>query len=263
MITDMLVSIKKHYPDLEVFNAKIYKYDRSNHVLLINKDYIFRFPKSEKGVLTLKKEARLLRKLDKSFKLNIPYPEYLNFADDNVGETFIGYRKLSGKPLSSEELKDDPNYRSNLEKILIFLRELHQYQTLSLDLSYFDDSFQNCWKRTYELIKEDKIDLKGKDKELLLSSFEEYFNLIEDESYEQTLIHGDFQIGNLLFDNGRICSVIDFEDSIIGDRAFDYATLLISLNEEGGLLKEFDNIIKGDESFYKRVEFYLLARPFI
>lgn len=263
MITDMLVSIKKYYPDLEVFNAKIYKYDRSNHVLLINKDYIFRFPKSEKGVQTLKKEARLLRKLDNSFKLSIPYPEYLNFADDSVGETFIGYKKLSGRPSTSEDIKNNPNYLPNLEKILIFLRDLHKYQTLSLDLSYFDESFMNCWRTIYEKLSNDELDLKGNSKEEILVKFEEYFALLDEETYEQNLIHGDFQIGNLLFDNSRICSVIDFENSVIGDRAFDYATLLLSLNEEGGILKKFDNIIKGNESFYKRVEFYLLAIQYI
>lgn len=263
MITDKLMSIKRHYPEMDVFSAKIYKYDRSNHVLLVNKDYIFRFPKSDKGVFSLKKEAKLLRKLDDSFRLRIPYPEFLNFEDDNVGETFIGYKKLEGRPSDAKELKESPNYGNNLEKIILFLRDLHMYSKFSLDLSYFNDNFQNSWRKHYDDILADNIILKGIDKNFIVEEFEKFFKLIDEEEYEESLIHGDFQISNILFDNGRVASIIDFEDSIIGDRAYDYATLIISLGEGRELLDSFKDIIKGNDNFYMRLDFYLLVIPLI
>jgi aminoglycoside phosphotransferase (APT) family kinase protein len=40
------------------------------------------------------------------------------------------------------------------------------------------------------------------------------------------LVHGDFRLGNILFDEGTVSGVIDIEALGSGTRAFDYATLL-------------------------------------
>jgi Ser/Thr protein kinase RdoA (MazF antagonist) len=40
------------------------------------------------------------------------------------------------------------------------------------------------------------------------------------------MVHGDFRLGNILFDHGRVSGVIDIEALGSGTRAFDYATLL-------------------------------------
>ncbi len=50
------------------------------------------------------------------------------------------------------------------------------------------------------------------------------------ECSDPTLVHGDFRAGNLLFDDGRISGVLDWEFAHVGDPARDVAWLMAKSN---------------------------------
>jgi aminoglycoside 2''-phosphotransferase len=70
--------------------------------ILINDEWVFRFPKNQEGANDLEKELKIMPHLAKCITLAIPRFEYVGKQEN--GLPFVGYRKLPGDILGEDAL---------------------------------------------------------------------------------------------------------------------------------------------------------------
>ncbi len=76
--------------------------------MTVNDTFLFRFPKHAQAIDEMERELRLLRALQGKLPLPIPDPIYSSLEPREVGQAFMGYAKLPGKPLYREMLESVP-----------------------------------------------------------------------------------------------------------------------------------------------------------
>src|SRR5215208_4696556 len=97
--------IKDAYPELDVHSAWLHNGEgQFNDILFFNDDLIFRFPRNERNLDDFLREIEILQKLQERISLPIPNPIYVSSGSRKIGETFMGYKMLSGKPLFRDVL---------------------------------------------------------------------------------------------------------------------------------------------------------------
>jgi aminoglycoside 2''-phosphotransferase len=120
--------IKKHYPGLQIETALFNQEGQYNDVLVINEDLIFRFAKVPAAVETLRQEIVIQQSLQDHISLTIPDPIYRSVETEIVGEVFVGYRMIPGKPLwldDFEAISDSKALKRMAVELAGFLFELH------------------------------------------------------------------------------------------------------------------------------------------
>ena len=105
-------------------NQSLY-YQRApdNLVALVNKEWIFRFPRSLESLPVIKHEKLLLEQISSSITMQIPHFDYIGYHT-----AFVGYRKIEGESLDEEKYSTlDERERQRLaESLALFLTRLHQ-----------------------------------------------------------------------------------------------------------------------------------------
>ncbi len=205
----------------EVFKEPIEDYTIINEsywnvVLEINKNWIFRFSKSEIDLKQLSLEKLFLPKFHELSSIEIPYIEY-------EGEGFIGYKKIHGIPLSPEIYNTLSSSDKNeiWKSIWNFLTQLHSIKFLDKNLVYFpywDDDF---WQKLWEPVK---LQLSDTARKNAFKYFTNYFEQVSKSSIELTICHADFHPNHLLYNSStqNISGVIDFGRLSINDPAVDF-----------------------------------------
>jgi aminoglycoside 2''-phosphotransferase len=231
-----------------------------NDILVINKEFIFRFPKYPQFLAQLKVEACLLNSLRKKLPLEIPNPLFENLAGVQVGEAFLGYRMIPGEPLWREIL-EKLNYEPLLDKLAIqlgaFLKALHSIPITDIHckLSRLDTHEEIL--DIYTHIRKNLFPLMRNDARLWAAShFETHLDKQKNFEYEPVLKHGDFGPSNILFDDQHqtITGIIDFGGAGIGDPAYDFAGLLSGYGE--AFLKRCAKAYPEVEDMLDRIHFY-------
>jgi aminoglycoside 2''-phosphotransferase len=74
---------------------------QTSDILIVDNEWIFRFPRYGSGLAQMKKEIALLAALKDRLPLAIPEPLYFHL-DALLGQAFMGYRKIRGEPLWRE-----------------------------------------------------------------------------------------------------------------------------------------------------------------
>lgn len=79
------------------------------------------------------------------------------------------------------------------------------------------------------------------EKDLFDQTYAEMIRLAQYAPKERYLVHGDFHLGNMLSDNGRITAIVDWEMAMYGDFMFDVAVLHLWVPQIGfpNLLRKF------------------------
>ena len=91
--------IRKYYPGLVIDSAKFNQDGQYNDVLIVNESLVFRFAKVQAAIKTLGQEVLVLRNLQDHISLRIPNPTYVNLEPEIIGDVFVGYEIIPGKPL--------------------------------------------------------------------------------------------------------------------------------------------------------------------
>ena len=87
--------IMTQFPDISIQSVESLGEGFRNYAILVNGDWVFRFPKSQQGADELNKEIQLLPLLVGCVKVNIPQYVYIGKRSD--GNPFVGYRKVQGQ----------------------------------------------------------------------------------------------------------------------------------------------------------------------
>jgi aminoglycoside phosphotransferase (APT) family kinase protein len=156
LITDRISAytrcIQRVYPELAIHAAYLNQDGQYNDVLVVNPDqalaqeqaWVFRFAKYPASLQTLRRETTILNSIREHITLAIPNPVYHNLDTEVIGEAFVGYPMIPGKPLWHElyQTIDDPTRLEQIAcQLATFLRELHAIPVENRTLP----SFPNWW----------------------------------------------------------------------------------------------------------------------
>ncbi len=118
-----------HYPELQGADVRmVAQGGQFNDALIVDDKLIVRFPRYAEGVETMRREVAFLHAVRGQTTLPIPDPVYVNLNDAPLGEAFMGYRLLAGKPLwraAVLEQTDEQILDRWAQQLAGFLRELH------------------------------------------------------------------------------------------------------------------------------------------
>jgi aminoglycoside 2''-phosphotransferase len=253
--------IQHVYPDLAIDSAYLNQQGQYNDVLVVNEALIFRFAKVPAALQTLRRETAILCSIRDRITLQIPDPVYHNLETSIVGEAFVGYPMIAGKPLWRDLFRtiDDPDVLETIAcQLATFLRELHAIpveETIPIDLPVEDDL--DSWADMYARIRDELFGYMRPDARAQVAEhFESYLDDPQAYAFEPVLRHGDFGTGNLIYDPRarRMAGVIDFGGAGLGDAATDIAGLLSSFGE--AFLARCTGYYPAIEAASTRIHFY-------
>jgi len=135
----------------------------------------------------------------------------------------IWQHAIVGVPLS--RVIDETNYERYLAAVATGLATLHKSRLASSRAVTIDDHLVEARKKSLKL---------GRAIPVLTTPLRALLRRLETDApsvnpADQTLIHGDFQIGNLLAQDDRVV-VLDFDDCAQGDPARDVANFMVYLH---------------------------------
>ena len=94
-----LQNIRQAYPNLRVESVEFNDEWQNNDVLIVNHEFVFRFPRYARALEQLKVETAILTGVREYVVLDIPNPTFVNLEAQAIGEPFVGYRMIAGEPL--------------------------------------------------------------------------------------------------------------------------------------------------------------------
>jgi aminoglycoside phosphotransferase (APT) family kinase protein len=185
-------------------------------VLIVDDEWVFRFPRRSRVVAALEVEIALLPELAPTLPCAVPSFEHI------VREPVIcvGYRAIQGEQLSPEsapELAGD---------VGLFLSALHTFdvnraQALGVEWPDWQQSYDaQCAE--FERLVASRLDRA--ERAAAAQMFRDGIDALD--GFEPVLLHADLGPEHLLCANGRLAGVIDWGDVRIGDPALDLAWLL-------------------------------------
>jgi len=214
-------------PELQITSTRMNNEGLSNDVILVNEQFVFRFPKNERGRQQLAKEAEILRLLRRYITLQTPEPLYQH-------PDLLGYRLIPGEPLRRDVLMKLETYERQkiADQLAEFLLQMHaipfaQVAPESAKADCLMD-YEN-WKSHYERIRKTVFPLLQEYQRQWASQL--YETQLADKKnfeYQQILVHTDLTPYHILFDpeNKRLSGIIDFGCAGVGDPALDVGLLI-------------------------------------
>ncbi len=220
-------------PDLTIASLRLNPDGLTNHVLIVDDAWVFRFPKDDYARDLLAREMQTLAVVRSHVHLAVP--DFTPCGGDGVR-----YRLLAGRPLYRHDLlrQDEATQARIAGQLGHFLRQLHAIPPaavshLERDASVADP--QARWQRRYEEIKAELYPYLWTDQR---DWIEQLFQPVLDGSLrfdgiEPVLIHNDLASYHLLCDahNWSLTGVIDFGVARLGDPADDLGILISTYGE--------------------------------
>ncbi|MFX1378628.1 MAG: phosphotransferase family protein [Promethearchaeota archaeon] len=261
---EVVESLYGFFPDIRESDIRFF-YHGTYNVYEVKHHYIFRIPdktfRNIKGIRLIQNELKMLYHIQKYVSVPIPEPIYISLDSDCP---LMGYEKIEGIPLSRCFCKASQNEKlRTAREIGEFLSDLHSddlYQS-ALRNQIVDDIF-SCekykaeWENYFERAK-NKIFrlLNPNQKNWIKNLFNTFLNKEANFDFRYSIIHGDFDITNILVDphTFKITGIVDFEESRIYDPAYDF----LFYDEGDNFLKEIflSYRRKIDSEFQERMRF--------
>lgn len=204
---------------------------------LVNGQYVFKFPKSEKANASLKNEILALNYLKNKLPLPIPQIEFSSDKSKIFPYRIIGYEQIRGRILTAElyQAFTESEKDSLAKSIAEFLRALHSVD-IPEELKELEDDFVEGLKIDYDDIRSlvyDSLSVKSKE---FTDNY--YQNALSDDDYKAVrtaLIHNDLSCNHILIDkDNNAAGIIDFGDVAITDVDFEFVYLFEDSEEELG-----------------------------
>lgn len=256
-------SIHRLYPDFRIAPSDVEFNDggQNSDVLIVNGEWVFRFPRYLHVLEWLKTETAILLGVQGYVPLDVPAPMFINLEEQAVGEAFIGYQMIPGEPLwrrTLRAIRDEETLEALAAQLAGFLNALHAVphrQVIGCELPV-SDTREECMDIYARIQDKLFVYMRPDAREWVIDHFEAFLNDIRSFAYEPVLRHGDFGPGNILFDGQtkRVRGIIDFGGSALGDPAYDFAGLLSGYG--GPFLKRCSDVYTEVDSFMDRIRFY-------
>ncbi|MCO7126502.1 phosphotransferase [Sporolactobacillus shoreicorticis] len=216
---EMIHFVRCMMPELAIDTSEVKTNGWDNDILIINKQQVFRFPKTNQIMKQIKSECDLLQRLS----LKKPLLQIPRYKPIYEGKTLraVTYPFLNGASLNEHpfDLRKNPE---NAHLLGDFLMKLHQIKGSHLrsihTFRYWQSLFESLKKRVFMMLRDEE-------RQAIEDVFTHFLNRYPVFSYKKVPIHGDLSASNILFDRAenRIRAIIDFTDAQMGDSAFDFA----------------------------------------
>lgn len=248
--------IRRLAPDLSVSSLNINRDGLVNDVVIVNGEFIFRFPKHEYALKHLKDEARILRLLQNYITLDIPSPLYE--SDD-----CLAYRMIPGETLRRDMLLRLPedDQQALADQLAQFLKELHGLpveQVTDFEMPSADALMKyEGWVKAYERIREKVFPLLMPHvRDWVREHFDSHLADRRNFEYGLKMVDTDIPPYHIMYDRRRrrINGVIDFGCAGLGDPAIDFGVMIYNYGES--FLNRFYQVYPEAETFLKRARFY-------
>jgi aminoglycoside 2''-phosphotransferase len=253
--------IKAACPDLAIETVRWNDSGQFNHVMIVNGEIVFRFPRYAEQARSLPRQASLLRQIRDYLNIAIPDPIYEGVGSALPGEAFIGYPMIPGIPLRREMLAavSPTAFPIVVGQVATFLHSLHGVPTSAVSTELSNRDGPDRWADLYARIRERLFPhMRPSARSAVAHHFEAFLGGPHSFEYQPVIRHGDFGTGNILFDPGseRIRGVIDFDFAGLGDPATDLSVVL----DPGGFGEEFAQHFRSryppSEATLARADFY-------
>ena len=248
--------VRNHIPNLTIQTHCMDDTGQNNAILIVNDEWVFKFPRHTGEINALKKEAAALRVLQPRLSLAVPDIRYDFLDEAPVSEAFCGYRKLPGQPMLRAHFDDMPDKAALAAQLGIFLKQLHSAPYDGLDIAtmdalrFFEDMYADVQKHLLAHMREDAA-------RTVISDFESYLDASKLHAYAPCLIHGDCGPTNILADEERITGVIDFGSICVGDPAMDIACLMGKFGYGEAFVMQMQDAYPEVDSYLPRARFYI------
>jgi aminoglycoside 2''-phosphotransferase len=228
-----LERIREMNPDLVLSRVEVNPDGEVHDVVIVNRERVFRFPKSDWARASLQQEHDVLDLVREVVAMPVPLLDQLT---DDYGS----YPYLPGSPLQHDLVMAQPGQIQDrlAWQIGIFMRQLHAIPMRVLRQRRIPTSEtvrnRDDWLRLLEGVQRELFPwMKASVCESVVRHFQP---LLEDEGwlrYRPALVHGDLRPQHILIEPGasQISGIIDFSASGVGDAAVDVACLLYHYGE--------------------------------
>ncbi len=262
-------AIQRCFPQIPNPRARFF-YHGTYNVYIVEKEYLFRFPSTILPIAEqqklVRREATLLERLQSHLAYEIPVPEFVDVESDHP---FMGYKMIRGVSLSRHfDVAATKHKRSLGAQVGTFLSQLHAVDGTALDLgedgTYRPEESQSEFKDVFARVQDIIFpQLSKQEREWAEDLFQDFLDSDENFEFEPVLIHGDFDMSNILVDpkNYIITGIIDFEETRVYDPAADFIFLSEGVEFLTSLLHAYTGRI--DPRLGQRIIFRLGRQPFI
>lgn len=227
-----------------------------NDVLFVDERYVFRFPRSEPAAQDMAREIAILDIVRQRVSLPVPGPLLVQYDDLTGLPRFMGYEMIPGRALTYSDV-NEANREPLARQLAGFLWELHDTPLADLPEAIETGELPAAWASFYRGICDQLFGyMREEARGRIARDFEAYFEDPHRYSFDTRLRHGDFGIGNILWDpeEGRVTGIIDFGSCQPGDPAQDLGALLISFGS--AFVEEVYRHYPELEDMYHRAVFY-------
>lgn len=247
--SDLAKQLIEEQTSLKVTSIENFGEGWDNIAYLVNKEYIFRFPRREMGVDCIKNEISILPYIKTKVSFPFSYPQYIGKETEKYRSPFAGYKMLEGIPLcdTNAELVNDVSFAKNLA---LWLKELHlvpalknHIHELKGDQSWRYDNQGKLEKSKSRILQYEQYFIdSGLNKNDLFEAIKKLSKLNKYDHIETTsYIHGDLYSRHLLVDkNKNLSGIIDWGDIHIGNPGSDLSIGYMILSDKA-LKTFFDN----------------------
>lgn len=191
-----------------------------NRTFRLGADKLVRLPSAAAYVEQVEKEQTWLPKIAANISLAIPEPIAKGKPSDIYPWPWSVYRWLAGEPAAEARVDDKATFARDLAS---FLHELHQVPVAGAPQPGLHNFFRGDSLAVYDAETRSVIVALADflDADTALAVWDAA--LKSKWTPPPVWVHGDIACGNLLVNEGRLCAVIDFGCSAVGDPACDLA----------------------------------------
>lgn len=204
------------YVGLEI--TEVEKQGRDNKTYRLGDNMLVRMPSGSDYAPQVWKEQSLLPKIAHYLSINIPTPIAIGKESQDYPYPFSIYKWLQGKSINLLDLTEIEKEQLAFD-LAKFLKELQKIKDIPHILP--GNGKRGCHVSVYDKGAREQIaqlsDIINGEKSLALWERACGTKWINDPVW----LHGDFAVGNILVDNGKLSAVIDFGCSAVGDPACD------------------------------------------
>ncbi len=226
--------IESQFPELRPAHIQLLGEGWDNTAYVVNRTWVFRFPRREIAVELLQTETRVLPRIAAQLPFPIPVPRWVGKPTQEYDWPFAGYRFLPGTTALSVGLTREQ--RKELAAPLAnFLATLHAIDPGDLEIPGDKFGRADMGKRIPQLLSS-LLTIRGKG---LVADVSPWERIVEQMSSDfqprlNTLSHDDFSAEHILVDNfGLPSGVIDWGDIHLGSPSMDLAIAFGFLPPEG------------------------------
>jgi aminoglycoside phosphotransferase (APT) family kinase protein len=206
------------YASLPIVDVE--KQGHDNRTYRLGEHMLIRMPTAADYALKVPNEQELLPQLAKRVSISIPAPIKMGKPSADYPYPFSIYKWLSGKSINLLTLTDQEKEQLAFD-LAKFLKELQAI----IDIEGPDPGQHNRWRG-------DHVSVYDKGAREQIAELAEIIDVgqalaLWDKASatrwnkQPIWIHGDFAIGNILMDGGKLSAVIDFGGAAVGDPACD------------------------------------------